>query len=96
MKWEAIPQDVATLAKGSPLEDSASERVTCAICLNVMVEPVSLVPCGHTFDKKCIQEAMDNKPTGGFTCPKGCQHVSPNASVIRGGVDSAPSHSNPA
>lgn len=34
-----------------------AELPTCAICCEGLCEPVSL-PCGHTFDKKCLQSAM--------------------------------------
>uniref|UniRef100_A0A8C6HJK8 RING-type E3 ubiquitin transferase n=1 Tax=Mus spicilegus TaxID=10103 RepID=A0A8C6HJK8_MUSSI len=42
------------------------EEVTCCICLDPMVEPMS-IECGHCFCKKCISEVGKN---GGSSCPE--------------------------
>lgn len=58
------------------------EEVTCPICLDPMVEPVS-IECGHGFCKECISEVGAN---GGGLCPV-CRHkfmlrnVRPNRQV---------------
>ncbi|XP_021023227.1 E3 ubiquitin-protein ligase TRIM21 [Mus caroli] len=42
------------------------EEVTCCICLDPMVEPMS-IECGHCFCKECISEVGKN---GGSSCPE--------------------------
>ncbi|XP_051005072.1 E3 ubiquitin-protein ligase TRIM21 [Acomys russatus] len=42
------------------------EEVTCSICLDPMVEPMS-IECGHSFCKECISEVGKK---GGGTCPQ--------------------------
>nr|XP_055176809.1 E3 ubiquitin-protein ligase TRIM21 isoform X4 [Nyctereutes procyonoides] len=46
------------------------EEVTCPICLDPVVEPVS-IDCGHSFCHKCISEVGKD---GGGVCPV-CQHT---------------------
>nr|XP_048285470.1 E3 ubiquitin-protein ligase TRIM21 isoform X1 [Myodes glareolus]XP_048285471.1 E3 ubiquitin-protein ligase TRIM21 isoform X1 [Myodes glareolus] len=46
------------------------EDVTCAICLDPMVEPMS-IECGHSFCKECISEVGKD---GGGSCPECRQH----------------------
>lgn len=46
------------------------ENVTCSICLDPMVAPMS-IECGHCFCKECISEVGKN---GGSTCPECRQH----------------------
>ncbi|XP_007116910.2 E3 ubiquitin-protein ligase TRIM21 [Physeter macrocephalus] len=45
------------------------EEVTCSICLDPMVEPMS-IECGHSFCQKCISEVGK---VGGSVCPV-CRH----------------------
>uniref|UniRef100_A0A8C6E0E4 E3 ubiquitin-protein ligase TRIM21 n=1 Tax=Moschus moschiferus TaxID=68415 RepID=A0A8C6E0E4_MOSMO len=45
------------------------EEVTCSICLDPMVEPVS-IECGHSFCQECISEVGKD---GGSICPV-CRH----------------------
>ncbi|XP_007463105.1 PREDICTED: E3 ubiquitin-protein ligase TRIM21 [Lipotes vexillifer] len=45
------------------------EEVTCSICLDPMVEPMS-IECGHSFCQKCISEVGK---IGGSVCPV-CRH----------------------
>jgi Zinc finger, C3HC4 type (RING finger) len=40
-------------------------KVTCPLCHLVMVRPVSLTMCGHTFCESCIDDYVDNS----WTCP---------------------------
>ncbi|XP_055479483.1 E3 ubiquitin-protein ligase TRIM21 [Psammomys obesus] len=42
------------------------EEVTCCICLDPMVEPMS-IECGHSFCKECISEVGKS---GGSSCPE--------------------------
>ncbi|OBS59144.1 hypothetical protein A6R68_09728, partial [Neotoma lepida] len=46
------------------------EDVTCCICLDPMVEPMS-IECGHSFCKGCISEVGKD---GGGTCPECRKH----------------------
>ncbi|XP_004433985.1 PREDICTED: E3 ubiquitin-protein ligase TRIM21-like [Ceratotherium simum simum] len=45
------------------------EEVTCSICLDPIMEPVS-IECGHSFCKECISEVGKD---GGSVCPV-CRH----------------------
>ncbi|XP_054997056.1 E3 ubiquitin-protein ligase TRIM21 [Sorex araneus] len=56
------------MASAMPLE-KMWEEVTCAICLDPMVEPVS-IECGHGFCRECIMEVGK---IGGGVCPV-CRH----------------------
>jgi Zinc finger, C3HC4 type (RING finger) len=40
-------------------------KVTCPLCHLIMVRPVSLTMCGHTFCESCIDDYVDNS----WTCP---------------------------
>ena len=46
------------------------DEVTCSICLDPMVEPVS-IECGHSFCQECISEVGKD---GGSVCPVCRQH----------------------
>ncbi|KAF6076209.1 tripartite motif containing 38 [Phyllostomus discolor] len=37
------------------------EEATCSICLNLMVEPMS-ISCGHSYCQACILRFLDNQP----------------------------------
>ena len=36
------------------------EEFQCAICWQLMYKPVT-TPCGHTFCKKCLEQALEQK-----------------------------------
>jgi hypothetical protein len=42
-----------------PLEE-VDEEFNCAICWMLMYQPVT-TPCGHTFCKQCLQDALKLK-----------------------------------
>jgi hypothetical protein len=44
----------------SIVEQLASEH-ECAICLQLMHQPVQLAPCGHTFCGGCMSEFLEKK-----------------------------------
>uniref|UniRef100_A0A8D2B821 E3 ubiquitin-protein ligase TRIM21 n=1 Tax=Sciurus vulgaris TaxID=55149 RepID=A0A8D2B821_SCIVU len=52
------------MASAIPLE-MMWEEVTCSICLDPMVEPVS-IKCGHSFCQECISQVGKD---GGSVCP---------------------------
>ena len=41
-------------AKAPPAKQAIPEELMCAICTDVMTVPSTLIPCMHTFCKKCI------------------------------------------
>ena len=51
------------------IQESAPDRLKCAISLQVMEDPASVVPCGHTFEFKCLTQHQRDA-TGGDKCPK--------------------------
>ncbi|CAG9461879.1 unnamed protein product [Pedinophyceae sp. YPF-701] len=50
--------------------DLVSQRMTCAICFEVMVAPHIVTPCGHTFCGACICQWMVQPASASMTCPK--------------------------
>ncbi|KAK6280447.1 hypothetical protein POUND7_020714 [Theobroma cacao] len=52
--------------------DKLRDELSCAICLEICVEP-STTPCGHSFCKKCLRSAADKC---GKKCPKCRQLIS--------------------
>lgn len=48
----------------------SSDDFSCAICLSVLTEPVTLSRCLHTFCRSCLQRLYCNCSTPG--CPSSC------------------------
>ncbi|KAF0031240.1 hypothetical protein F2P81_015795 [Scophthalmus maximus] len=48
--------------------DEDSERLTCAVCLEVYVRPHSCQPCGHVFCEPCLRTLARNRPAN-TPCP---------------------------
>ena len=48
--------------KSKPAQDPAQveEEFQCAICWQLMYKPVT-TPCGHTFCKQCLEQALSQK-----------------------------------
>ena len=60
------------LGKGeTPSDSDFPEEMKCSICTELMDEPTALIPCMHTFCKKCIDLWM----TKAKTCPMCNCHV---------------------
>ena len=47
-----------TLDKLVKVEQSLETNYTCLACLNIFDNPVTCVPCGHTYCKRCLQSGM--------------------------------------
>ncbi|XP_042760609.1 E3 ubiquitin-protein ligase TRIM21 isoform X3 [Panthera leo] len=62
-------RNVTAMASAAPLA-MMWEEVTCPICLDPVVEPVS-IECGHSFCHDCISQVGKD---GGGVCPV-CQHI---------------------
>uniref|UniRef100_A0A8C5PZR0 Uncharacterized protein n=1 Tax=Leptobrachium leishanense TaxID=445787 RepID=A0A8C5PZR0_9ANUR len=46
-----------------------TDEVTCAICLNIYIDPVTL-PCGQSFCRTCIGAVLDTQGMRGYSCPE--------------------------
>uniref|UniRef100_A0A8C5PUA3 Uncharacterized protein n=1 Tax=Leptobrachium leishanense TaxID=445787 RepID=A0A8C5PUA3_9ANUR len=49
------------------------DEVTCAICLNIYTDPVTL-PCGHSFCRTCFGAVLDAQGMSGYSCPE-CREI---------------------
>lgn len=43
------------------------EEATCSICLELMIEPMS-IDCGHNFCRSCLTSIIENQPPETFHC----------------------------
>ena len=43
------------------LPEDQKEELKCCLCLDILEDPITLVPCGHSFCKEHI-EALTNCP----------------------------------
>ncbi|PNW84779.1 hypothetical protein CHLRE_03g158400v5 [Chlamydomonas reinhardtii] len=56
--WSAVAVELrGTVAKLVHIEDSLAPPCTCLMCLDIFKAPVTLIPCGHTFCRKCLANA---------------------------------------
>ncbi|GFR45639.1 hypothetical protein Agub_g7047, partial [Astrephomene gubernaculifera] len=56
--WNAVASELRrTVAQLVHVEDSLGPPCTCLMCLEVFKSPVTLIPCGHTFCRKCLAKA---------------------------------------
>ena len=53
------------MAAQGEMHTAMRKHLTCAVCIDLFDEPLSL-PCQHTFCKKCIYQHFN---LGGQTCP---------------------------
>lgn len=65
-----IPRQMSTSTTSKMSLEKMWEDVTCSICLDPMVEPMS-IECGHCFCKECISRVGEN---GGGSCPECRKH----------------------
>lgn len=47
-------------APAANIQKEAGEEAICAVCMEIMVEPRTIVPCGHTFCRGCIAAQNQN------------------------------------
>ena len=51
------------------LESSLKAKGNCAICLELLGNSTSVIPCGHMFCTDCIQEMAFNSKVAQMECP---------------------------
>lgn len=51
------------------MEGSHSKHLSCKVCFQLMLEPVRLNQCGHTFCSQCVQDKSVKK------CPLCLQNI---------------------
>ena len=66
--WELVDKAPA-LPHDQVLQPTVLEGMKCGMSRQVMEDPASVVPCGHTFDFSCLGQHQRNQ-TGGDRCPK--------------------------
>ena len=65
-KQQAVQQEQPATAKATApnntntnnnkLPPQVAEETMCAICMEIMVQPTTIVPCGHNFCKPCLAQ----------------------------------------
>ena len=51
------------------------EEITCSICGDIFTDPKTIIPCLHTFCKKCVERSIEsNKKMAVAVC---CPHRFP-------------------
>jgi hypothetical protein len=66
----SITHDVAStwMQKQKEKDDALKLMMECSICLDVMIDPVTLA-CGHNFCKSCLQALILHSSEEAFNCP---------------------------
>ena len=59
----------------STFDESQGGDWECVICLDndFQNHPLTILPCGHTFHKDCIEQLVAHPDTHNYTCPA-CRH----------------------
>ncbi|XP_078575666.1 uncharacterized protein LOC144861568 [Branchiostoma floridae x Branchiostoma japonicum] len=73
-------------AVSSIAEDFDDQFLTCSICLNLYEDP-KLLPCFHTFCRKCLEELTKKSGEKNFQCPLCRTNLQLPSPVWSGGVD---------
>ncbi|XP_035698276.1 E3 ubiquitin-protein ligase TRIM71-like [Branchiostoma floridae] len=73
-------------AASSIAEDFDDEFLTCSVCLNLYEDP-KLLPCFHTFCRKCVEDLANKNGGKNFQCPLCRSNVKLLCPVQSGGVD---------
>lgn len=53
---ETASAAVAASVPQQPFPTQVSEQTMCAICFEIMWEPKTVIPCGHSFCKTCLEQ----------------------------------------
>ena len=56
-------------------------HLECQICLSLICEPVT-IPCGHTFCRVCLVQALRRSNKQCVTCRSICHVVAENANEV--------------
>ena len=51
-----------TIAKLKSTEKALEVDLSCQKCMNLMTNPVTMIPCGHSFCKHCIDGDVEECP----------------------------------
>ncbi|KAJ4453125.1 hypothetical protein PAPYR_12507 [Paratrimastix pyriformis] len=57
----------AAVTKVGRAVEAIEGDLTCSLCMRPMEEPRTLMPCAHTFCKRCLESHRD-PATGGYAC----------------------------
>ena len=57
-EWERPSLDSSYILDLFPDQDSAKAYFECAICLELLKDPVQVRSCGHLFCRSCIDELL--------------------------------------
>eukprot|EP00943_MAST-04B_sp_MAST-4B-sp1_P009221 g9221.t1 len=52
-----------TLAKIIKTEEATESAFTCLKCMNIFDNPITCIPCGHSFCEKCVTQYNKQNPT---------------------------------
>ena len=64
--WDLLDDEPAAFPLDRIDETTVPDRLKCCISLEVMEDPATVVPCGHTFDHRCLSQLRGNQRK----CPK--------------------------
>ena len=61
------------------VDEAVKESLTCSICLDILLQPVNLSTCPHTFCLRCLHDHISHPEP---TCPQCAIPLSPNLSSL--------------
>jgi hypothetical protein len=71
-QWEVVVEAPGVITDDLLLKDEHAEKFKCAVCLEVMLQPVALVPCGHAICKPCATRVLAGKARPGVRSTRKC------------------------
>ena len=63
IKPSAVSDTPTAAASSNVSSNSSTEEFSCPICLDILVDSVTIVPCGHHFCKSCLEPLIRECPT---------------------------------
>ena len=72
--WEMVVGKQIPFPRDYIDDKTVPDRLKCGISLQVMEDPATVVPCGHTFDHNCLTKHQASHQQSHNTCPK-CRGV---------------------